>query len=402
MTTNVDEFIQEGTNVIIGLNKWSEYKTLRFNKIVKSFAQRRLEPVGVMDFTVIITSKSCKKYISDINSEKVIEVKEEPTFKSIDNSLKEIYPIYKKVTDSGLLSTFTLIALGGGSVIDTAKILSMMLSNDIKYSREAEQWHPRVSTKRPRRQIYLICVPSTAGTGAETTQFSTIWDKENGLKYSIVSDKLNRTIILDPEISLSLPSEITISTGIDALCQLLESTWSKKADKSSIKSAKLGYQILKDNIVKTIDDPKNQESRLSMLISSYLSGISISKANTTLCHSISYPLTALLGMPHGLACGFTLIEVIKFNSSNEDELIKNTLLATENSNSKELINEIEEILKLVNYKDLMSPFVNKIISSLDKILPLTITNSRASNNPKNANIDDIRFIVEKSIDRITN
>ena len=83
-------------------------------------------------------------------------------------------------------------------------------------------------------------------------------------------------------------------------------------------------------------------------------------------------------------------------------MIKNTLLATENSNSKELINEIEEILKLVNYKDLMSPFVNKIISSLDKILPLTITNSRASNNPKNANIDDIRFIVEKSIDRITN
>ena len=74
----------------------------------------------------------------------------------------------------------------------------------------------------------------------------------------------------------------------------------------------------------------------------------------------------------------------------------------ENSNSEELINEIEEIFELVNYKDLMSPFVNKIISSLDKILPLTITNSRASNNPKNANIDDIRFIVEKSIDRITN
>ncbi len=382
MTVNIDEYIKEGTNVKIGLNEWSKYKKNLQKNLTK---------------TLIITSKSCKKYISSINSEKVLEVKEEPTFHSIDNSLKEIYPIYKKIIEKN--DEITLIAVGGGSVIDTAKILSLMLSNNIKTALDALE---KSNLSELDEKIKTICVPSTAGTGAETTQFSTIWDKSKGLKYSIVSNKLNRTIILDPELSLYLPNQITITTGIDALCQLLESTWSNKADKFSAKSAKLGYQILKDNLVNTINSPQNEESRLSMLISSYLSGISISKANTTLCHSISYPLTALIGIPHGLACGLTLIETIRFNSKDNDKFLKNTLKATNHIYSKDLINEVEDLFKKINFEKQLQFFIPILERSLNKILPLTINSSRANNNPFKAEIEDINHIIEKSINRVKN
>ncbi len=380
MTVNIDEFIKDGTSSRIGLNEWSKYKKELHENLTKS---------------VIITSKSCKKYLSDINSEKVLEIKEEPTFQSIDKLLEAIYPIYKKATQQN--DEIILIALGGGSVIDTAKILSLMLSNNMKTSMDTLE---KSSSSKLNEKVKIICVPSTAGTGAEVTQFSTIWDKAKGLKYSIVSNELNRIIILDPEISLSLPNEIIISTSIDALCQILESTWSIKADKFSIKSAKLGYQILKNNIAKTIDNTKDQDSRLSMLISSYLSGISISKANTTLCHSISYPLTALLGMPHGLACGLTLIETIRFNAKDNEKFLKNTLKATNHISSEDLINEVEDLFKKINFEKQLQFFIPRIKENLNKILPLTINSSRANNNPIKAEIEDICHIIDKSINRI--
>tara|TARA_B100001029_G_scaffold179829_1_gene191407 strand:- start:6029 stop:7180 length:1152 start_codon:yes stop_codon:yes gene_type:complete len=382
MTVNIDEFIKDGTSARIGLNEWSKYKKELHENLTKA---------------VIITSKSCKKYLSDIDSEKVLEIKEEPTFQSIDKLLEAIYPIYKKAIQQN--NEIILIALGGGSVIDTAKILSLMLSNNMKTSMDALE---KSSSSKLNEKVKIICVPSTAGTGAEVTQFSTIWDKEKGLKYSIVSNDLNRIIILDPEISLSLPNEIIISTSIDALCQLLESTWSIKADKFSIKSAKLGYQILKNNITKTIDNTKDQDSRLSMLISSYLSGISISKANTTLCHSISYPLTALLGMPHGLACGLTLIETIRFNSIEKDKFLKNTLDATNHSSSEELINEIEDIFRKINLGIQLQIYKKDLKQNLDRILPLTINPARANNNPVKVEIEDTRNIIKRSINRINN
>ena len=177
------------------------------------------------------------------------------------------------------------------SIIDTAKILSLMIGNNIKSSDEAIK---KSSENKISEKSKIICIPSTAGTGAEITPFSTIWDKKNGRKYSILANKINREIILDPEISISLPEEITISTGLDSLCQILESTWSKKANKKSLSAASLGFEYLNKNLNYVISNPSDIESRQDMLFASFLSGVSISISNTTLCHSISYPLTSIL------------------------------------------------------------------------------------------------------------
>ena len=253
------------------------------------------------------------------------------------------------------------------------------------------------STKKFSEKIKIICIPTTSGTGAEITPFSSIWDKKNGLKYSIVADKLFRKIILDPKLTLGLPKKIIISSGIDALCQILESSWSNKSNKLSLKSSFLGYKFFSKNINLILEDLNNIKLREEMLISSLLSGISISTANTTLCHSISYPLTAKLNIPHGLACGFSLVEVIKFNSKSNDMFLKNTLDITKCKNSEMLIRKISDILTNIEFKSLISQYLSVIEKNIDNLLPLTL-NSRSSNNPVRASLKDVEAIIKNSLD----
>ena len=372
MKKDLSGFIDSGATLKFGPGKWNDAK----KSLLKS-----------NNDLIIITSKSCKKFISDIPSKYILVVKAEPSLKLIDNYFYEISKIISKTNE------LTFIALGGGSVIDTAKILSLMIGNNIKSSDEAVE---KSSENKISEKSKIICIPSTAGTGAEITPFSTIWDKKNGSKYSILSNKINREIILDPEISISLPEEITISTGLDSLCQILESTWSKKANKKSLSAASLGFEYLNKNFNNVISNPSDIESRQDMLFASFLSGVSISISNTTLCHSISYPLTSILNVPHGVACALTLIEVIKFNSFEKERFLKNTLKAVNVESSELLVKKISSMLESLNYKDAIKPFIEKIEKNIDKLLPLTLS-SRASNNPVTATLIDVEKILKNSL-----
>ena len=372
MKKDLSGFIDSGATLKSGSGKWSEVK--------ESLSEST-------DDLIIITTKSCKKFISNIPSKYTLVINEEPSLNLIDNYFDEIYKIINKTHE------ITYIALGGGSVIDTAKILSLMIANNIGSSKEAID---KSNSNNISEKSKIICIPSTAGTGAEITPFSTIWDKKNGLKYSIITSKINREIILDPEISLSLPEKITISTGLDSLCQILESTWSKKVNSKSLSAASLGFEYLSKNLNYVIANPVDVESRKEMLFASFLSGVSISISNTTLCHSISYPLTSILNVPHGIACALTLIEVIRFNSLKKEKFLKNTLKVTNVESSESLVKKISLLLENIKYRDAIQPFIIKIEKNIDKLLPLTIS-TRASNNPVNATISDIEKILKNSL-----
>lgn len=372
MKKDLSGFIDSGATLKSGSGKWSEIK--------ESLSEST-------DDLIIITSKSCKKFISNLPSKFTLVINEEPSLNLIDNYFDQIYKIINKTHE------ITYIALGGGSVIDTAKILSLMIANNIGSSKEAID---KSNGNNISEKSKIICIPSTAGTGAEITPFSTIWDKKNGLKYSIITSKINREIILDPEISLSLPEKITISTGLDSLCQILESTWSKKANSKSLSAASLGFEYLSKNLNYVITNPVDVESRKEMLFASFLSGVSISISNTTLCHSISYPLTSILNVPHGLACALTLIEVIRFNSLEKEKFLKNTLKVANVESSENLVKKISLLLENIKFRDAIQPFIIKIEKNIDKLLPLTIS-TRASNNPVNATISDIEKILKNSL-----
>ena len=372
MKKDLKGFINSGATLKFGSGKWNDTK--------KSLRKSNND-------LIIVTSKSCKKFISDIPFKYILVINEEPSLKLIDNYFYEISKIISKTNE------LTFIALGGGSVIDTAKILSLMIGNNIKSSNQAIE---KSSENRISEKSKIICIPSTAGTGAEITPFSTIWDKKNGSKYSILANKIDREIILDPEISISLPEEITIATGLDSLCQILESTWSKKSNKKSLSAASLGFEYLNKNLNNVISNPSDIESRQNMLFASFLSGVSISISNTTLCHSISYPLTSILNVPHGVACALTLVEVIKFNSFKNEEVLKNTLQAVNIESSEILVKKISSMLESLNYKDVIRPFIEKIEKNIDKLLPLTLS-SRASNNPVTAKLIDVEKILKNSL-----
>ena len=372
MEKDLKGFINSGATLKFGSGKWNDTK--------KSLRKSNND-------LIIVTSKSCKKFISDIPFKYILVINEEPSLKLIDNYFYKISKIISKTNE------LTFIALGGGSVIDTAKILSLMIGNNIKSSNQAIE---KSSENRISEKSKIICIPSTAGTGAEITPFSTIWDKKNGSKYSILANKIDREIILDPEISISLPEEITIATGLDSLCQILESTWSKKSNKKSLSAASLGFEYLNKNLNNVISNPSDIESRQNMLFASFLSGVSISISNTTLCHSISYPLTSILNVPHGVACALTLVEVIKFNSFKNEEVLKNTLQAVNIESSEILVKKISSMLESLNYKDVIRPFIEKIEKNIDKLLPLTLS-SRASNNPVTATLIDVEKILKNSL-----
>ena len=372
MKKNLNGFLDSGATLQLGSGKW--------NKIKRNLLKSNND-------LIVVTSKSCKKFITDIPSKYFLVISEEPSLNLIDNYFDEISKIINKANKT------TYIALGGGSVVDTAKILSLMVDNNIKSSKEAIK---KTNDINIYEESKIICIPSTAGTGAEITPFSTIWDKENGIKYSIIASKINREIILDPEISISLPEKITISTGIDSLCQILESTWSKKANDKSLSAASLGFKYINKNFYSVINNPIDAESRKEMLFASFLSGVSISISNTTLCHSISYPLTSLLNVPHGIACGLTLVEVIKFNSTSKGKFLKNTFKVANVEDSESLVKKILLLFEKVKYKNIIEPYITKIEKNIDKLLPLTIS-SRASNNPINATINDVEKILKNSL-----
>ena len=156
-------------------------------------------------------------------------------------------------------------------------------------------------------------MPTTSGTGSEVTPYATVWDKKNKKKLSVNHKSLLPTFaIVDPTLTYDLPKDLTINTGLDCLNQAFESIWNKNANSDTLlyafKSIKLSLSALA-KISKNINDKKN---RSELARASLYAGICISQTKTSICHSISYPLTINFGIPHGLACAFTMCAIINY------------------------------------------------------------------------------------------
>lgn len=198
-----------------------------------------------------------------------------------------------------------IVALGGGSVIDAAKTMSVLLP-----ATGERVLHETLRNERALdygAALRLICLPTTAGTGAEVTPFATIWDGEGKQKYSLSDEALfPRLTILDPELTLMLPWQETLYSALDASSHALETLWNRDATPISGAFALQALQKIVDNLPLVQADPMALAARSQLQEASLLAGLAISQNRTALAHSISYPLTARFGVPHGLACSFTL------------------------------------------------------------------------------------------------
>lgn len=210
-----------------------------------------------------------------------------------------------------------IVALGGGSALDTAKILSVLLCTPEAFTLRA---HFLEGVPIPdAAAVPVIAIPTTAGTGSEVTPFATVWDARAVKKYSLAHARMFPVrAVLDPDLTYDLPWDVTLSTGMDALCQALESIWNRHANPITLGFAMRSVKLAWPALAKGERLMQSLAARADLMEASLLAGLAISHTRTALCHSMSYPVTARFGLPHGLACAFTMPAVLRFNASADD------------------------------------------------------------------------------------
>lgn len=200
----------------------------------------------------------------------------------------------------------TIVALGGGSVLDAAKVVAAAGGDFDRVRRYLKTGEGALSA------VPIIAIPTTAGTGSDVTCWATVWDTDAGEKYSLERPDLfpERTLI-DPELMLSLPRGLTVSTGLDALSHALESIWNRNANPVSTNDAVAAARIILDALPAAAENPGDLGLRTRMAQGALLAGLAFSNTRTALAHSLSYPITLRHGVPHGIACSFSLPLVMR-------------------------------------------------------------------------------------------
>ncbi|KAE9634978.1 iron-containing alcohol dehydrogenase [Defluviitalea raffinosedens] len=209
----------------------------------------------------------------------------------------------------------SILAIGGGSVIDMAKALSAIKNMSFK---NVEELRRAIADQEYLRHtmVPLIAVPTTSGTGSEVTSWATIWDQEEKLKYSIESRFLYpKAAIIDPQLTIKLPLKITVSTALDALCHATESYWAKKSNEITRMYALEAIRHITQNLEKLIEDLEDITLRKKLAYASLYAGLAFSNTKTTACHAISYPLTLIYDIEHGIAASMTLGPMLKLNQN---------------------------------------------------------------------------------------
>ena len=188
-----------------------------------------------------------------------------------------------------------MVALGGGSPIDTMKAIAMCAVSGEKIA--SFMGRPYSGPVCP-----MVAIPTTAGTGSEATQFTIITDTENDVKMLIAGAPLIPALaIVDPVFTLTAPAGVTAATGVDALCHAIEAYTSRKAQPMSQVFALSAAKRIFANLATCVEEPRNVEARTQMSLAATEAGIAFNNASVTLIHGMSRPIGALFHVPHGLS-----------------------------------------------------------------------------------------------------
>ncbi|MEX0347244.1 MAG: iron-containing alcohol dehydrogenase PsrA [Rhizobiaceae bacterium] len=200
------------------------------------------------------------------------------------------------------------VALGGGSVIDSAKVFATARGNFEPVARFLETGLGAENLA----PIPIIAAPTTAGTGSEVTSWATVWDEARGCKFSLSLPKLYPEMaFIDPKLMIGKPHQLTLSTALDSLSHALESIWNVNANPVSAQFAIAAAKRILTDLPRLLRDPGNLELRASIAEAALSAGLAFSNTKTAIAHNISYPMTLDWGVQHGIACSFTLPTVLR-------------------------------------------------------------------------------------------
>lgn len=242
------------------------------------------------------------KVITDILEEEKIEyviyseINSEPTDTMIDNGIK-LYQIE---------NCDFLIALGGGSPIDSAKAIAAMITNE---GNIADYKGREISNELPP----LVAIPTTAGTGSEATQFTIITDTKNDVKMLLKGAALLPVLaIVDPRFTVTSPAKVTAATGLDALTHAIEAYTSRKSQQLSDVFAVSAVKRIFKYLPIAFENPKDLKAREEMALAALEAGIAFNNSSVTIVHGMSRPIGALFHIAHGLSNAILLKECFEY------------------------------------------------------------------------------------------
>lgn len=201
-----------------------------------------------------------------------------------------------------------IVACGGGSVMDAAKLASILVTDEYGVKELLDD------PGRAQKFVPVILIPTTAGTGAEVTPNAIVAVPEKELKVGIVNENMIADyVILDARMIKNLPRKIAAATGVDALAHCIECYTSNKANPFSDLYALEGLDLILNNIMDACNDPEAMEAKNKMQIAAYYGGLAITASGTTAVHALSYPLGGKYHIAHGVSNAMLLAPVMRFN-----------------------------------------------------------------------------------------
>lgn len=201
------------------------------------------------------------------------------------------------------------IAVGGGSSIDLAKAVNVLMTNPGPIRQYGG------IDKVPNSCLPLIAIPTTAGTSSEITNVSALIDTEKVVKYVVIDNKIVASdVIADPEFTKTMPAGVTAATGMDAITHAVESYISNMASLLTKYHSLKGLQILYENLPKAVENGADMDARENMMLGCIITGFGFSNANLGLVHGIAHTLSAHFGLAHGMANAAVLPYVMRYNA----------------------------------------------------------------------------------------
>lgn len=320
---------------------------------------------------------ACEKHLIEqaVPYAKYVNVNTEPT----DIHVKEALAICKE-EDCG-----TIIAIGGGSCLDAAKAVAVLMTNG-GHMRDY-MGNQKLFSENP---LPLIAVPTTAGTGSELTKVTVIIDTENDVKMMISQPQLLPVIsIVDPTLTLSCPPAVTAATGVDALCHAIEAFISRRAQPITDNWALQSIELIMKNLRLAYQQGDHIEARDGMALASMLAGGAFSNSSVTLVHGMSRPIGAMFHVPHGVSNAMLLPAVLEFTKESAIDrlavigrLVKPELQGVSDEEAAdELILEIKRLCNDLKIPNMKAWGIDK--EKLDQVVEKMAADALASGSPGN-------------------
>lgn len=326
------------------------------------------------------------KLIGDANVMVHDEVETSPTVERLDASIEQLRG----------LQIGTVVAVGGGSAIDTGKVVSLALTNPGLGVRALIASALDV----PNAPVPVVAVPTTAGTGSEVTPFATVWSRTAPHKLSLASEAiLPRAALVDPELTLTLDLEWeqTLRSGLDALVQCVEAICNRNATPLTDVLAERGAVAASRALPALRRQPDDPCARAEMAEAALLSGLAISQTRTALAHSLSYPITARLGLPHGLACAVVMPAVLEFNAVADDGRMSRLARLLEVEDGNALAVRLLDLYRELGVADAVSAHVPDL-RAIEPLAPEMLSPGRADNNPRPVDPLAVETILERTVE----